>query len=174
MQNRIIKIGVTPSGNEWISLGDVKEWLIVDHNEDDTLITRLMTAVRMAFEKYTKTCLIDSTVVVMVDLKNPEFKFPRLPFKEINSIDIRKSDGSFTPLSTDEYTELGDSICFETLGVVRIDYDSIWTALPDDIKIAMFSEIAFRYTERGDKKGQSGLCETAEAYLLPYINMSYI
>jgi len=175
MRNRIIKIDQTASNDTWVTLADVKEWLIVEHNEDDALLTRLIKAVRIAFEKWTKMCIVDSVVVVTAEINCGEFKLPRLPFKEINSVDIRESDNSFTAMSTDDYTVLGNSILFEKKGIIRIDYNASWNgALPDDIKIAGFSEIALRYENRGDVKGESGFSQVAETYLLPYVNMSYL
>lgn len=177
MQNKIIKITVTPTDPlaEPLVLSDVKEWLIVEHDEDDTLITNIMKGVKIAFQNWAKICLTEATVVVIVDLKCGEFKIPRLPFGEIVSISAKDTDAEsgYTELNADDYEVIGDSICIERLGITRVEYSAGYETIPDDIKIAMFSEIAYRYENREKKSGDAGFCDLAESYMLPYLNLSY-
>ena len=180
MQNKIISINITETGSELISLSEVKEWLIVGHDEDNALLTRLIKGVRQAFEKWTKHILIASDVTLIAQVNNCEFRIPRLPIRSIVSVGIRQNDGSYEALTSDDYTQLGDSIIFEKLGIIQIEYSAGYDAndlpaghpLPDDIKTSIFEEIAFRYDKRG-VQGDIGFCSTAELYMTPYINMAY-
>ena len=62
---------VTPAASEPITLTEAKNFLRVDHSDDDTLISALITASRQMCEEYTRRILVTTTVDEYFD------KFPK-------------------------------------------------------------------------------------------------
>ena len=53
---------VTAAASEPITLAEAKDFLRVDHSDDDTLISELITASRQMCEEYTRRILVTTTV----------------------------------------------------------------------------------------------------------------
>lgn len=163
---------------ELLTLAEVKEWLIVDHDQDDTKIQRLINAVTLVCQKRTKQLFGEHVVIVIAEVNRLKFYLPRLPLIDMLSITRLNTDGTFTILPTDEYRLLADdAIEFNEVGTYRIELEAGYTGEnlpPDDIKIGALNEIAYRYENRGDETVKAGLTETCIQYLTPYINPHYL
>jgi hypothetical protein len=64
---------VTPPESEPVVLSDAKNWAKVDTDDDDSVITSLITAARMAAEEYMRRTLITTTYKLTHDLHGNDF-----------------------------------------------------------------------------------------------------
>jgi uncharacterized phiE125 gp8 family phage protein len=199
-----IKNRQAESITEPVTLAEVKAWLIIDtvNTDDDALLTRLITEVRQAIEKKTKLSLVARTIIVTADLTR-EFKLPHGPVRQISEVLFRTGtagDGSadYETLTVTDYTTDGED--FKLINTGRcgrhkityvagygvdedLDYDN---PVPDDLMLAIRSEIAYRYEHRGDEtttlsaagndtvQRATGISADAMQYLKPYIDCSWV
>ena len=71
---------VTPAASEPISLTDAKNFLRVDHSNDDTLISALITSARQLCEEYTRRILVTTTIDEYYD------KFPMNRYENLSNL----------------------------------------------------------------------------------------
>lgn len=160
-----------------ISLNQVKEYLIITHNEDDAVIQRILDSVVERLEKYCKRPFTPTEITVYMDFcKNP-LALPRLPIIELIDLAIKVERGytGYEALALDDYEVFADEIILETTGIVYLKYKAGYSAneLPESIKLAIYAEVAYRYENRGDKQLPADICQTAQEYLGPYIVTTY-
>jgi uncharacterized phiE125 gp8 family phage protein len=199
-----IKNRQAESITEPVTLSQVKAWLIIDtvNTDDDTLLTNLITEVRQAIEKKTKLSLVKRLIVVTVDLVR-EFKLPHGPVRTISEVLFRTGtagDGSadYEALTVTDYTTDGEDFKWISTGRCGrhkityttgfgededIEYDN---PLPEDLMLAIRSEIAYRYEHRGDEtttlsaagnetvQRATGISADAMQYLKPYIDTAWV
>jgi uncharacterized phiE125 gp8 family phage protein len=192
------------SVTEPVTLAEVKEWLIIDHTDDDTLLTRLISRVRGAVESKTKLSLVERTITVTADLVR-ETKLPHGPVREITEVLFRQgTNDDGTPdsitMTTEDYTTDGEDFkVFKSskCGRHRISYNAgygtdsgdtpVWNCpVPDDLKTAILMEIAYRYEHRGDETNSisaagnetvqkvSGISADAMVYIKPFIDYAWV
>jgi len=160
-----------------LTLQETKDWLIVTHNEDDTVIQRIIDAAVMTLESYCKRPFTPTEVTVYMDFcKNPLY-FPRLPAISVTDVSIKVDRGytGYESLPLDDYEVFADELILETTGIVYLRYTAGYGPgeLPEAIKLALLHEIAYRYENRGDKNLDLGISEAAETYLRPYVITQY-
>jgi uncharacterized phiE125 gp8 family phage protein len=161
---------------EPLTLQEAKEWLIVGHSQDDVIIRRLITAVRLMCESRTKRQFIACTVLVTANIVEP-FYLPRLPVVSVESVTIRNPDTNiYDPVDTDKYYEDGETVVikeYTAYNRYQVNYTAGYESLPEDLKQAMLHELAYRYENRGNLNVKSGLHETTVQMLTPYMNVRY-
>lgn len=175
-----MKISVENTGAvvELLTLAEIKEWCIIDHDQDDNILMRIYGAVKRSIEARTKILLHPCVVTVLAEMHNNLFYLPRLPYVGINTISIWENN-AWSVLPGTDYIVQDDevSILMHRYGRVKFvytgGYDEITLASQDDLKIAALNEIAYRYENRGDQEQIKGLTETTKQYLTPYMNMHY-
>jgi uncharacterized phiE125 gp8 family phage protein len=199
-----IKNRQAESITEPVTLAQAKAWLIIDtvNTDDDTLLTSLITEARQAIEKKTKLSLVARTIIVTADLTR-EFKLPHGPVRELTEVLFRKgtnTDGTpdYETLTVTDYTTDGED--FKLINTGRcgrhkitytagygvdeeIDYDN---TIPQDLMLALRSEIAYRYEHRGDEtttlsaagnetvQKATGISADAMQYLKPFIDTAWV
>jgi len=176
--NRILSVSITETGTvtEPVSLVQAKAWLIIEHTDHDTLITDLIKAVRLMVERRTKKKLVPSVAVIELQVIKP-FPLPRLPMTSFTKLE-------YWDCTTNAYVEVTDStqwriigsvVYSNTLGQLRLTYNVGYAlnGFPEDLRLAMKSEICYRYENRGDKTLDSDLCSTTEAYLSNFISYAW-
>jgi hypothetical protein len=159
-----------------LPLTDVKDYLIVGHDDDNTLISKIRDAVCMLLEEQTKRPFIPSIVSFKMQVNNPTVPLPRLPIISISTLSIRTEPNTLTPLTTDQYEYLGDDLIFECTGIIDINYKAGYAigSLPVNLRLAALAEVAYRYENRGDKNLSPDLCATANQYITNSIVSSYL
>lgn len=172
-------VKVIPSGANYeqqLPLAEVKEYLIVGHDEDNTLISKIRDAVCRSLEEATKRPFIPSTVQFLMEVNNPVVPLPRLPIISIGTNNIRTEPGTFEALATDKYEYLGDELIFEVTGIIDVNYTAGYVigGLPDNLRLAALAEIAYRYENRGDKALPAEFCGTTTQYIANSIVSSYL
>lgn len=159
-----------------LPLTDVKDYLIVGHDDDNTLISKIRDAVCKSLEEQTKRPFIPSIVNFKMQVNNPTVPLPRLPIISISTLSMRTEPNTLTALTTDQYEYLGNDLIFEVTGIIDINYKAGYAIglLPGNLRLAALAEIAYRYENRGDKTLSADLCATANQYILNSIVSSYI
>jgi uncharacterized phiE125 gp8 family phage protein len=185
------------SVTEPVTLPEVKEWLIIDHTDDDALLTRLISRVRAAIESKAKISLVERSIVLTIDLHR-ESKLPNGPVRTISEVLFRQgTNGDGTPdnvtLTTEDYTTDGDdfkvfksSKCGRHKITYTTGYDATNNPVPDDLKTGILMEIAYRYEHRGDETNAitaagnesvqkvSGISADAMVYIKQFIDYAWV
>lgn len=159
-----------------LPLSDVKDYLIVGHDDDNTLISKIRDAAIKLIEEQVKRPYIPSIVSFKMQVNNPTVPLPRLPIISISTLSIRCEPNTWTPLTADQYEYLGNDLIFEVTGMIDIIYKAGYAigSLPDNLRLAALAETAYRYENRGDKNLSPDLCATANQYITNSIVSSYL
>jgi uncharacterized phiE125 gp8 family phage protein len=170
---KIIDIKQTESSpTEPVTLSQVKSHCKVDGSDDDTLLTSLITQVRRRVENYCAISIVTKTNILTAQICGEDY-LPYGPIAAITEVLHRtgtETDGTpeYDTLTDDDYSTYGENYKLFTstqTGVHKITYTTGYTTVPDDLKLAILNEVAYRYTFRGD---QGGFCEAAKSLLMPY------
>lgn len=152
---------VTAATGEPLTSDQVKAQTRVDFGDDDTLITRLITAARAHVEKRTGTFLMAQTVDAKCDYFTDMERLAFGPVTSITSVKYIDGDGVEQTLLTDVYELRQDGIT----SALVLKYGQNWPAprhgsqitvravvgyatLPPDIAHAMLSLVAHWYEHR--------------------------
>ena len=95
---------VTPAASEPITLTEAKNFLRVDHSDDDTLISALISASREMCEQYTRRILVTTTIDEYFD------KFPMNRWENLSNL-IYLSRGPVASITSVKYVdEIGSEV----------------------------------------------------------------
>lgn len=192
--NRIIDIKrVEGSVTEPVTLTQVKAHLIITSADDDTLLTSLITQARKSIEEYCAISIVAKTVTLTADLYK-EWELPYGPVTGVTYVATTSpnSEGSgpqtFTTAPTGWSTDGQEFISFNPGAIGEWDwgdpeprnwnsrywpnrYKIIYTVgygtVPEDLKLAILNEIAYRFERRGEGDG-NGICEAARIIANPF------
>lgn len=153
---KIIDISITDDTNEPITLAQAKTFCRIDTEDEDDLITDLITIAREKLERYTSRSLVAKDIVLTVEASKD---FP-LPYPELDAITSVKllqginSDGTndWQTLTGSDYQTLGTAITtfyHPYSGVYEITYSTTPTtdkAILHDVKRVLL----WLYENRGD------------------------
>ena len=166
--------------SEPITLAQAKNYLKVDFNDDDDLITGLITSARLRLEKYAGVAMSARTlqVVAYVD------EFIELPYAPLNNITKVEywDSGSWVEMSLGEYYILGTT--YKKIYMVannrmeyRFTYTCGYTTVPQPMITALYKLIADLYDYREssveDSKPNSNITSAYEL-IKPYKRISII
>jgi uncharacterized phiE125 gp8 family phage protein len=120
---------------EPVSLPIVKKWLIVESNDDDELLTTLITEARETVEGWLERALVTQTWTLWLDALPFEIELRKPPIQTVNSIKyIDVNDGSLQTVDPSVY-----QVDIQTEpGRVRPAYLQIWPiyrSIPNCIQV---------------------------------------
>lgn len=117
---------VTEPAEEPVSLTEAKSHLRVDIDDDDTLISSLITAAREVVEKLSRRALVTQTWRLSLDEwpDGDEIDIPKPPLQSVSSITYTDSDDTTTTWSSSLYEVDADS----EPGRVKLAYGESWPA----------------------------------------------
>lgn len=164
----IYKSQVTESEEieEPVLLPEAKEWMRVDHTDDDDLIDSMIVAARQDIEGFCEIKLVDSSVIAWYNVKDSEEEFSQFigaipemidpDSLEINYI-VKGEDDELQTIDEDYYFD--NSLSFGSTGKFKVEYDIATALIPESLKEAIKMLVAYRYQNRGDqdKSLQQGL-----------------
>ncbi len=84
----------TPPAAEPVTLTDAKAHVVIDHDDDDTLISRLIASSRSHVEAYCNTIVAEQIVDVCCDRFGELARLPVAPVQEIETIKYVDADGA--------------------------------------------------------------------------------
>lgn len=164
--------------SEPISLSEAKNYLRVDFDDDNDLITSLIPAARIRLEKYAGVAMSPRTlqVVAYVD----EFiELPYAPLNTITSVEYWGGD-AWVAMSVGDYNVIGST--YKKIYMVansqmeyRFTYTCGYTTLPSPMKTALYKLLADLYDYREssveDSKPNANLASAYEI-MKPYKRIS--
>ena len=165
-------VSVAPTA-EPVTLTEAKAWLRVSTTDDDTLINALITAARQFGEKYCNRIFTERTIVGEfggVDVSNFEtYKFiqvRRAPLIAISALEIYtegayaastdyllKNINGFPRILFPNGIEADETVVYPIKVTGTFGYQTV----PEDLKQAVLSHIAFWYENRGDTSAEANL-----------------
>ncbi len=185
VSNKIHSIDFDRGSNSEIpvSLADAKAWIVITFDDDDTLLTTLITQCIAAVEKYCSVAILKKTVTMLADI-HLETELPYGPVVDFTSASIKTDPATYTAMALNTDYQLDDDVsyarfiprrCGRMLLVYNVGYG---TDIPSDLKLAVLNEIAFRYEKRGDSTNRYaqqnvGISEGAQALANPFIRMAW-
>lgn len=174
--------------SEPVTLQEAKDWAIITHTDDDTLLTAMIYKARVQVENKARLSLVQRDIILTVDLVR-EFKLPYGPVRSISEVLWRQgTNADGTPdnvtLTTEDYTTDGlDFIVIKSSksGRHKITYVAGYETtagvncpIPEDLRSAVLAQVAFLYEHRGDANMSGKFSDEAEAFLQPYKSYAHI
>lgn len=166
-----------------ISLDDAKGWLVLTFDDDDAILTTLISQCIGAIEKYCTVAILQKTVSMLADM-HLEMELPYGPIVAFTSASIKTAPAVYTPLVLNTDYQIDSDLQFARFipgkcGRMKLVYDvGYGVNIPADLKLAVLNEIAFRYEQRGDSTNRYaqqnvGISEGAQALANPFIRMAW-
>lgn len=143
----------TVTGLEPLTIDTVKNYLKIDFDEDDLLLTDMITAAREQAEQITGLSLVEKTIVLFDDDYELNYE---LPFPEHNEVTSVKLDGTESLSSTQVIGNKVKKLILPatytadaTGGGLEVTYTTTG-ACPEAVKIALLKNIVEWYENRGN------------------------
>jgi uncharacterized phiE125 gp8 family phage protein len=173
VMNNILDVQITTDiVTEPLLVTEVKNYLHIDFDNDDIFISSLITSARLRLERFTGCFFGSKTVKIYAEVFN-DFELPYGPVTSITTVRRWAGDMDFDIL-TDYVTKGSSFLIFvpESCGEYELTYVTGFTTLPDDIKLAIMTEVAYRYENRGDEI--TGLTTISKGLAMPYRRLTTI
>lgn len=145
--NAVLDVRRTVTGDELVTLAELKAHLKIDYNDDDALLPAYIKAARAALERYTGLSIViqDVEATLRNDLGGMELPYGPLT-GEATLTDSDDEDIDVT------YTGLDFPTVDERYSLVKAKYESGYDSdtVPPDLKQAILCEAAHLWERRGD------------------------
>jgi uncharacterized phiE125 gp8 family phage protein len=182
--------GSAGTPTEPVTVAEAKARLIIDFDDDDELLSQLITSCRQTIENYCHISIVEKIVTVTADsscyVKGYSNKFQELPYgpvKSFLSAGYMDQDTDLVTLDLNEGYFLKGSD-YQSIRVpgnyenAILSYIAGYDECPAQLKEAILAEIVFRYETRGEKTNRYasqnvGLSEAAEYKAFPYRRMNW-
>ncbi|GCD83673.1 hypothetical protein PTHTG4_27370 [Parageobacillus thermoglucosidasius] len=147
---------IEPPTSEPVSLQEVKNYLRIDHTEEDTFVQSLIVASRQYIEQLTRRSIAVQTWELTLDsFPNDEILIPLPPLKTINSITYMKN-GMQQTLTTYEMDNVSEPARLKgdwpdtdnVMNAVKIEFIAGYDTCPEPLRQAMLLLISHWYENR--------------------------
>lgn len=145
--NQVLDItDIEPSGGitEPVTLAEAKNFCKIDVTDDDDLITMLLTACRVECEQLTNIGFVNRDVIVVQNNGNGGAFLPLGPNGEISEV----KDGETVITTADFSGSTWKQILSPRSERLIITYNTGYSTLPANLKLALLECIFYRYDER--------------------------
>ena len=139
----------------FISLKFAKQYLRVEHNQDDEMIQNMLEMAIIAAENYIGLVLEDSSFKMTIhDALPNKIKFINAPIIKIDSFKLYKTNNEFIELKEDSFTldHFAEVIILKTSYVIKkaeIIYRAGYENIPAPIRQGILEHLAKLYDLRG-------------------------
>jgi uncharacterized phiE125 gp8 family phage protein len=159
-----IAAGQAISVSEPVTLDQAKAWLKVTHDDEDDIITALITAARQVCEGYVSKSFIERTVTAVLrnDLGNI-----KLPYGPVGYVTAGFDSGGN---ALDGFTLTGVSdkrLSSPISSYAELIYTAGYAVLPQQFLTALKMQLSWMYVHRGDED-LTVIAPDAKAILSPY------
>ena len=137
---------------EPVTLEEAKNFCKIDVDDDDTLITSLITAARRMCEDYTNIGFINREVTAVINNGNGGSYLPYGPIGEILSI----TDNDGAELEADIQGVQWKQVVSPRLERMTVVYSGGYEVLPNDLKTALLNVIMWLYDNRSQGTTEMG------------------
>lgn len=151
---------------EPVTLAQAKAWLRVTHDDEDDIISALITTARQICEGHISKSFVERTVTAIVRNDLGNIKLPYGPVGNITGV----FDSAGNEYASTDYNISGVSdkrLGYPMSSYVKVIYTAGYAVLPQQFKTALKMQLAWCYTHRGDDEG-SVIAPDAKAILNPY------
>lgn len=154
------------ASEEPVTLDEAKEYMKVDFQEQDLIITSLIKAARALLEQKYDVGIIEKTLRVVLNNSCGGRDLPGSPISEIISVSTREGDIT-------EYNIIGDFHRFVEKPITEylvITYKSGYPLdqVPASFKTAVKAQVLWMFEHPGDEDMASKVCPQAAAIMQPY------
>lgn len=188
--NEVIEINtVTDLTAEPVTLDELKRHLNMlfdtpgsyDFGDDDSYLSTVLTAARMAMENYTGLSFAEKSLQAALRNQLGDIEIPMGPVNAIS--EVKDCAGTVLNSGSDYKTSglkfLKLQFPFSDYLVVSYTAGYDTGALPEQLKRAVLEEAAYRYKNRGEQGVERidfrpGICEGAMEAAIPYKRTSFI
>lgn len=149
----------SPSATEPVSLSEAKAYMHIGFDDDNDLITSLITGAREWVEKLTGTSLISRSVTCEVQVAN-NMELPFGPVVGDVTTTVVEGDSLYN-ISTGQFKSI------KGYGRYNVNYMAGYSTVPEMLKLAIKARVLDTYENRGeaDKENHSLIART---YLRPF------
>ncbi|MAF43063.1 MAG: hypothetical protein CMI54_02680 [Parcubacteria group bacterium] len=195
MSNWGLNTSVEPA-IEPVTLDEMKDFLKVEHTEDDALIFGLIVAARGLAEEYTHRAFISQTLIFQMDAipSHGVIDLPKAPLQSVTTFQYVDSDGNTQTWGSSNYrvdtvmepgrVTAAYDVSWPTVravtGAVTITYvagyGSTRNDIPEGIRLAIMLMVSDLYENGSDVvigASVSNLPTTSKTLLNPYRNFGY-
>lgn len=161
---------ITPPSVEPITIEEAKIFLRIDTNEEDSLISSLISAARMHAEKYTCRSFLTQRWELTKKVLADKIYLPYPPVQGVESISV---DGRFVDVY--EYTLLAEDTLYflspirsVTPGGIVIRYTAGYGNVPEDVPRDIRQAILITVAGLYENRESGGISAEARELLKPY------
>jgi hypothetical protein len=135
-----MKLKISPVGEEPITLQQAKDWLQVDYDNDDGLISRLIRAARQYVETICGVSIIEKEIELQIQGYDTPYLLPYGPVKEITLLEIDGVDELANVFAMDYVNTAGTQLTAE--------YVAGYDELPEGLEQLIYDILKIYYDAR--------------------------
>lgn len=163
----MIKVTKTLTGNEPLTIDEVREWLRNEGSDvDDDLISSLITQARSLVEQ-SLNISIPEQVITLTSSERLKVYLPFGPINEVTAV----TDMDAVELS---YDFDGFVVTLNTISGSIVEYSAGYAVVPDGLLVGLKELIAFLYENRGDAQKDINLVIRQNGHLSAYEDVSWV
>lgn len=162
---------------EPVTLDEVKDWVVVDHDDHDALLTSMIKGARQSVENYCSLSLVAKDITLDLEVTGENQKTIPMPYATgLSAVTVDELDDNdeVTTLASGTDYYLRGNLLRIGAGRYSVSYTTVPGTIPEDLKEAIKMEVANRYAHRGENAHDlvnvaQGLSEAAKAKAQPYV-----
>jgi len=180
----IVNLGQTASVPiEPISLQEAKDWLRIDHSDEDALLSALITSATLSAESFTGRAIMSQSFRLNLDCFPEIITLPMAPLISVTSVKYLDESGVLQTMNSADYEV--DSASFparivpayatswpthrHTINSVRVEFVAGYGESQSDVPQTIRDAILVSVTDRFEHRGSDGaLSSVSQLLLTPY------